>query len=412
MTTAIDAIGIGKQYRIGATGSAYSVMRERIVEVLRGGFRPRAGEGDLFWALRDVSFTIGQGEVVGLIGKNGAGKSTLLKVLSQITEPTEGEVHLYGKVSSLLEVGIGFHPELTGRENIMLNGAILGMSRAEVQRKFDEIVSFAEIGRFLDTPVKRYSSGMYVRLAFAVAAHLEPDILIVDEVLAVGDAAFQQKCLDKMRSIRSEGRTVIVVSHNMATVASLCERLIWLHDGMLKLSGPTAEVIAAYTSDHSTSNLTWISRHALHEAFAYHSVSVVRGDTGMEEESIPADVPIDVIFDFSVQGGFAPGKLELRLTNDVGEVMFTSTSADPSGQRTHAWRPGRQRMRCRIPGNLLVPGRYSIGINEPQGGHETFRENVVTFTISEQNSLAARDGRRGRIAPLLEWTNEPSPASI
>jgi len=181
--------------------------------------------------------------VVGLIGKNGAGKSTLLKIISQITEPTEGELHVFGRVASLLEVGIGFHPELTGRENVFLNGAILGMGRAEIRRKFDEIVAFSEVEKFIDTPVKRYSSGMYVRLAFAVAAHLESEILIVDEVLAVGDAQFQQKCLGKMRSIRSEGRSVIVVSHNMATVTSLCQRVIWLVEGRVKAEGPTAEVV-------------------------------------------------------------------------------------------------------------------------------------------------------------------------
>ena len=216
-------------------------MRERLFEAVKAPFRKRdaAPAPEPFWALKDVSFSIGQAEVVGLIGKNGAGKSTLLKILSRITEPTEGRIDLYGRVSSLLEVGIGFHPELSGRDNVYLNGAILGMSRAEIRRKFDEIVEFAEIAKFLDTPVKRYSSGMYVRLAFAVAAHLEPDILIVDEVLAVGDAAFQQKCLGKMRDIRAQGHSVIVVSHNMATVTSLCQRVVWLDSGRVKMSGPT-----------------------------------------------------------------------------------------------------------------------------------------------------------------------------
>ena len=223
--------------------------------------------------------SIGQAEVVGLIGKNGAGKSTLLKILSRITEPTEGRIDLFGRVSSLLEVGIGFHPELSGRENVYLNGAILGMSRNEIRRKFDEIVEFAEIAKFLDTPVKRYSSGMYVRLAFAVAAHLEPDILIVDEVLAVGDSAFQQKCLGKMRDIRSEGRTVIVVSHNMATVSSLCQKVIWLADGKVKAAGDAQDIIRKYLSEGVENDFVWTPRHGILSAFEYRSVSVASATT-------------------------------------------------------------------------------------------------------------------------------------
>ena len=199
-----------------------------------------------FWALRNVSLEIRRGQVVGLIGRNGAGKSTLLKIISRITEPTEGRISIKGRVSSLLEVGTGFHPELTGRENIYLNGAILGMRKTEIQRKFDEIVAFAEIDRFLDTPVKRYSSGMYVRLAFAVAAHLEPEILIIDEVLAVGDAAFQRKCLGRMNDVAREGRTVIVVSHNMLSVEGLCNRAVWMHEGTIVEEGEPHEVIAKY----------------------------------------------------------------------------------------------------------------------------------------------------------------------
>src|SRR5207302_1516884 len=218
MNEAVIGQGIGKTYRLGEQATAYTLLRERLVETAKAAFRKReaAPVREPFWALKDVSFTIGQAEVVGLIGKNGAGKSTLLKILSRITEPTEGRIDLFGRVSSLLEVGIGFHPELSGRDNVFLNGAILGMSRNEIRRKFDEIVEFSEIAKFLDTPVKRYSSGMYVRLAFAVAAHLEPEILIVDEVLAVGDAEFQKKCLGKMQEVSTgQGRTVLFVSHNM-----------------------------------------------------------------------------------------------------------------------------------------------------------------------------------------------------
>jgi lipopolysaccharide transport system ATP-binding protein len=239
---------LGKRYRTGLRAS-YGRLSETLYQLPRSVLRRSSNGGtpaNVVWALRDVSFEVEQGEAVGIVGRNGAGKTTLLKVLSQITEPTEGRVGLNGRVGSLLEVGTGFHPELTGRENIMLNGAILGMRRREILRKFDDIVEFAETGAFLDTPVKRYSSGMYVRLAFAVAAHLEPDILIVDEVLAVGDAAFQQKCLGKMGEVTREGLTVLFVSHNVALVSSLCQRSCWLDGGRLVADGATEDILQRY----------------------------------------------------------------------------------------------------------------------------------------------------------------------
>jgi lipopolysaccharide transport system ATP-binding protein len=243
---------LSKRYIIGHQTDPNDGLRHIVERVLRApgrllrGQRVRSRTVEDFWALQNVSFEIAQGEVVGIIGRNGAGKSTLLKILSRITEPTEGRVLLRGRVSSLLEVGTGFHPELTGRENVFLNGAILGMGRQEIRRKFDEIVAFADIEKFLDTPVKRYSSGMYVRLAFAVAAHLEPEILIIDEVLAVGDAAFQRKCLGKMGEVAKGGRTVLFVSHNMATISALCSRAVMLRDGCLVASGPVEEVVQGY----------------------------------------------------------------------------------------------------------------------------------------------------------------------
>jgi lipopolysaccharide transport system ATP-binding protein len=405
MQTMISARGVSKKYRLGGTELGYAVLRERIVEIARGLLRrEKRVPTEEFWALDDVSFDIEEAEVVGLIGKNGAGKSTLLKIISQITEPTAGEIHLHGKVASLLEVGIGFHPELTGRENIYLNGAILGMSRAEIRRKFDAIVEFAEIPRFLDTPVKRYSSGMYVRLAFAVAAHLEPDILLVDEVLAVGDAQFQQKCLGKMRDIRAQGRTVVVVSHNMSTVASLCQRVVWLADGKVKMSGPTHDVIGKYLSEGVQNDFVWTPRHGVLSAFQYHQISVVRGDTGAPSEGIPADAPVDVIFDFEIHGAFPPGHLELRVMNDAGEHLFTSSSADGQPNQNHEWRLGRQTLTCHVPGNFLMPGRYFVTVTEPYGGYDIVRENVLTFSVTEQNSVAARDNRGGKIGPMLLWS--------
>ncbi len=259
----ISVENLGKKYRLNhqAEGQRYTALRDVLANKVKGLLANRKSESENrksvedFWALKDVSFEVKRGDVVGIIGRNGAGKSTLLKVLSRITEPTEGRVHLKGRVASLLEVGTGFHPELTGRENVFLNGAILGMSRAEIRQKFDEIVAFAEVEKFLDTPVKRYSSGMYVRLAFAVAAHLEPEILIVDEVLAVGDVEFQKKCLGKMESVsRREGRTVLFVSHNMQAVGSLCSRVLMLKGGNIQLAGETKTVVASYLQgEHGSS---------------------------------------------------------------------------------------------------------------------------------------------------------------
>jgi lipopolysaccharide transport system ATP-binding protein len=254
---AIRADNLSKQYRIGSNRSGYRTLRDTLTDAFMAPFRRVSrlfrgqpyGAADMhesIWALKDVSFEIKRGEVVGIIGSNGAGKTTLLKILSRITEPSEGYAEIYGRVGSLLEVGTGFHPELTGRENIYLNGAILGMKKAEIDLKFDEVVAFAEIEKFIDTPVKHYSSGMYVRLAFAVAAHLDPEILLVDEVLAVGDATFQRKCLGKMEAAVKEGRTVLFVSHNMAAIDKLCQKAVWIDKSWLRMSGPTVEVISAY----------------------------------------------------------------------------------------------------------------------------------------------------------------------
>src|SRR5688572_19094667 len=256
MKPIIRVENLGKQYTIGAKSEPYTTLRESLVRAARKPLdmvrRNGKAENTKFWALKDVSFDVMPGEVVGIIGRNGAGKSTLLKVLSRITEPTTGRVELYGRVGSLLEVGTGFHPELTGRENIFLNGAILGMRREEINKKFDEIVDFAEIEEFLDTPVKRYSSGMYVRLAFAVAAHLEPEILVVDEVLSVGDAQFQKKCLGKMREVSEHGRTVLFVSHDMQAVARLCSRIIWFQDGTKREDGKSESIIGSYLRERTT----------------------------------------------------------------------------------------------------------------------------------------------------------------
>jgi lipopolysaccharide transport system ATP-binding protein len=287
--TVISVRGLGKRYHLGGPRT-HDTLRDSLSHAAKGLWRlvrrpaerpVEQPDESILWSLRNVSFDVADGEVVGLIGRNGSGKSTLLKVISQITEPTEGEVRVRGRVASLLEVGTGFHPELSGRENIFLNGAILGMTRAEIMRKFDEMVAFAEVEKFLDTPVKRYSSGMYVRLAFAVAAQLEPEILVVDEVLAVGDAAFRQKCMGKMNDIAKGGRTVLFVSHNLAAVSQLCQRTIWLNAGQIVTIGQSDDVIAAYISElqkSGRSSATWDREGTGRVRFKTISLLDARGD--------------------------------------------------------------------------------------------------------------------------------------
>jgi len=312
-------------------------------------------ETEDFWALRDVSFEVNRGEVVGVIGRNGAGKSTLLKVLSRITEPTSGRVELRGRVASLLEVGTGFHPELSGRENIFLNGAILGMSRAEITRKFDEIVAFAEVERFLDTPVKHYSSGMYVRLAFAVAAHLEPEILIVDEVLAVGDAQFQKKCLGKMRDVASqEGRTVLLVSHNLGQISALASRCVVLESGRVKFHGPTAEALPLYFGSADASRSEWVSQVDAAKNHL-HRVTLRTSEPG------------------NVQAYGRPLTIEFELHHpeSVPQACFSFQVINSTGQAVaHLWRysnegayadaPGRTVLRCEIPFSRLNVGLHTV----------------------------------------------------
>lgn len=270
----IEISDIGKRYRIAANRESYKSLRDEVIKFISPSARRTRKQQDDFWALKDVSFSVREGEAIGIIGRNGAGKSTLLKILSQITPPTEGRITLRGRVASLLEVGTGFHPELTGRENIFLNGTILGMSRKEVKRRFDEIVAFAEVEKFIDTPVKRYSSGMYVRLAFAVAAHLEPEILIVDEVLAVGDAEFQNKCLGKMEEVARGGRTVLFVSHNMTSIQQLCDRCIVLSSGELFFIGDVPEAINCYFGHKNFGNEIISHLSNSHSSLIISSVNV------------------------------------------------------------------------------------------------------------------------------------------
>lgn len=365
---------LGKRYRLSHHhGARYNALRDVIADRVKDLFSRRVGKGTgvpaagkAFWALKGVSFEIRRGEVVGIIGRNGAGKSTLLKVLSQITEPTEGRVGLRGRVASLLEVGSGFHPELTGRENIYLNGAILGMARAEIRRKFDEIVAFAEVEKFLDTPVKRYSSGMYVRLAFAVAAHLEPDILIVDEVLAVGDAEFQKKCLGKIERVASgEGRTVLFVSHNMAAIERLCSSAIHLSQGRLLVKGDTRDVVQDYMS--SMSREGWTPLGERHDrqgtgVIQFTSVSLADGN-GQSLTAFQCGTCATLVLEFenTTDRVLRNLRVAVGIDDEHGQRVLLLDSA-LLWDDLETVQPGTGVVRISMPRLCLLPRRYSFTI--------------------------------------------------
>jgi lipopolysaccharide transport system ATP-binding protein len=406
---------LGKQYRLGQR-KRYNSLRESLVETLKHPlrrFRPsRNGQTsapDTFWALKDVSFEVKQGEVVGIIGRNGAGKSTLLKILSRITEPTEGEVELTGRVGSLLEVGTGFHPELTGRENVYLNGAILGMRREEITRKFDEIVAFAEVEKFIDTPVKHYSSGMYVRLAFAVAAHLEPEILVVDEVLAVGDAQFQKKCLGKMGEAAHSGRTVLFVSHNMGTVNRLCESAVWLDHGKLRFLGRSESVVSQYLMSNIelTGQRTWTNPDSQPGNAAVRLVSVnIVDHEGTANNTFDMRHPIEVAIEYRLLKPMRNLRMSIRVLTEDGTTVFMST--DQNCPFYDELRPaGHHVSLCRIPGNLLNAGSYllSAGCDIPFTEVLFFEEMTLGFRVEQTGGINSRYPERwpGLICPDLHW---------
>lgn len=404
---AVRVSGLGKQYVLGGAEKNDESFREMLTGALASPFRRLRrlqggiSESETFWALKDVNFSIQPGEVVGIIGRNGAGKSTLLKILSRITEPTEGRIEIRGRVSSLLEVGTGFHPELTGRENIYLNGAILGMSRREIRSKFDEIVEFAEVERFLDTPVKRYSSGMYVRLAFAVAAHLEPEILIVDEVLAVGDAAFQQKCLGKMQDVGREGRTVLFVSHNMGAVRNLCTRAICLQQGSVAMDADVESVIERYMGGDSAG----VHAYVLEEAPSHPHIQRVEVRQGREPKSaFLIDQPIELLFEMNAlnQRGCAIG---LRINTLQGVCVYHSSSEFGIDDQLCEG----PRVSCTIPAYGLAPGRYSVDVALWIRNHQLFQkvENVLNFSVEFVGLLADKTTAvdwKGMVGPgLPRW---------
>lgn len=366
-------------------------------------------EHEEFWALKDINFDIKQGDRVGIIGRNGAGKSTLLKVLSRITEPTSGKIVIKGRVASLLEVGTGFHPELTGRENIFLNGAILGMSKAEINNKFHEIVAFAEVEKFLDTPVKHYSSGMYVRLAFAVAANLEPEILIVDEVLAVGDAQFQKKCMGKMEEVGKEGRTVIFVSHSMPTITSLCDRVILLESGRVVSDGSTSEVVMNYyTSGQASPSSANFSGKYVGDNFVRLLTGVIKNGKGQATLEANIDEQVTVEMTFEVLQN-APPKLvpNFHFYTAGGECAFVAVSDNEI-----SYKKGKYTSACCIPGQLLNEGVYFIGLamSSFDSGVRVhfFEKNALSFNVVDtMENISSRSGwagaMPGTMRPKLLW---------
>lgn len=423
----ISVENLSKRYQLGRQAEKGDGLRHVLERAIRAplgwlssGNDEKQPKTKDFWALRDLNIEVKQGEVVGIIGRNGAGKSTMLKILSRITEPTEGRIRLRGRVASLLEVGTGFHPELTGRENIYLNGAILGMGRVEIKRKFDEIVAFAGLETFLDTPVKRYSSGMYVRLGFAVAAHLEPEILIVDEVLAVGDAEFQKKCLQKMGDVAQGGRTVLFVSHNMQAVTRLCPRCILLHEGRIKLDGPSPQVANAYLNSgvSTAAAREWPDISAAPgDATARFRGVRVRSAQGEVIESIDVREPVGIELEFEILKSGHKFLPHFALWNQDGTVIFVAVDVDPE------WR-GRRRPTGRyvttgwIPGNMLAEGLIYVQAvlisMDPETIHAIVDEAVAFRVLDDLSSTDTARGdypnpMPGVVRPMLKWTTSHVP---
>lgn len=410
MKPIIKVAQLGKQYRIGVRASSYSTLRENIVDAFLAPFRMRRNgqsKDSTIWALKDVSFEVASGEVVGIIGRNGAGKSTLLKILSRITEPTTGKVELYGRVGSLLEVGTGFHAELTGRENIFLNGSILGMRRSEIEAKFDEIVEFAEIEKFMDTPVKRYSSGMYVRLAFAVAAHLEPEILIVDEVLAVGDMAFQKKCLGKMGEVAKQGRTVLFVSHNMGSIARLCQTGMLLEQGRLLFCGSMTETIAKYTQGAASTSAE-VSFAPDEKKKLQICAAKLLDHTGQPSTELDRLKPFTVRIDYQVRTRMEGAHLGIMLDRIDGTPICYASDIDTAPAGIVDRQAGLYRCTVTFPGGLLNAGVYQIRLGLAKHGGEVYDYcEPFVFQLNDYGTFAASGAgghqRQGILAIPLQW---------
>ena len=409
---AVSVRGLSKSYSIAKNAAQHSTAGEAIMHKLKNPFAKT--ERDTFWALSDVNFDIQKGDVVGIIGRNGAGKSTLLKVLSRITEPTRGRIDLYGRVGSLLEVGTGFHPELTGRENIFLNGAILGMQKSEIARQFDAIVDFSGTEQFLDTPVKRYSSGMYVRLAFAVAAHLNPEILIVDEVLAVGDAEFQKKCLGKMQDVaQNEGKTVIFVSHNLQAVKSLCNRVIFLQQGKVAADCETEAGLRQYLVGHNTlaSEQVWDDPDTQPGDDLFRLMAVrVLDEKKQLATTFYSSRPILVEFEFDLTSAHDSLCIGFDLNTEDGTCAFRSYQTDVNQEYLPVLTPGKNRLICCIDSDLLNAGTYTVDVKVSIHNYKWIAvvERAAQFDVlfdHGTSSFLKTSTRPGPFAPIFRWTS-------
>lgn len=416
---AIRVENLGKRYRIGAPAEKYRTLRETIGDTVMAPFRAmtRQTPAEQIWALRDISFDVTQGQVLGVIGRNGAGKSTLLKLLSRVTEPTEGSITIHGRVGSLLEVGTGFHPELTGRENIFLNGAILGMKRLEIERKFDEIVSFAEVEKFIDTPVKRFSSGMYLRLAFAVAAHLEPEILVVDEVLAVGDAEFQRKCLGKMSDVAREGRTVLFVSHNMSAILRLTQESLVIEKGKLVLRAPSAEAVGYYLSSgfSQEGQRTWQKDEIPADAAPFRPIAIrVLDHRGKISDTIRSGQKNAIQIEYELDKPITGLRVGIYLLTAHGEVILTTfdTDRESNFEKYATRKAGHYVSKCILPKDLLNEGRYIIGVNASSYRIKRYfqDEQALTFSVDGAGAPGQQwpEPRLGPIRPRFEWSIKTS----
>jgi lipopolysaccharide transport system ATP-binding protein len=421
---AIRAEDLGKRFRIGMTQDSYRTLRDSLSEAAKAPFRAfrsksrnsnRGNSISTIWALKNVSFDVHKGQVLGIIGRNGAGKSTLLKILSRVTEPTEGMVEIHGRVGSLLEVGTGFHPELTGRENIYLNGAILGMKRSEIERKFDEMVAFSEVEQFIDTPVKRYSSGMYLRLAFAVAAHLEPEILVVDEVLAVGDAEFQRKCLGKMSDVAQKGRTVLFVSHNMSAILRLTEEALVLDRGRLVMRAPTQQAVDYYLTSGfaQTGERIWTDDEIPAEAAPFCPISLKLFDSRhIVVDTLRSVEPATIEVEYALDAPITGLRVGVYLMTTRGEQIFTTFDTDSHENfERYSVRPaGRYVSRCVIPADLLNEGRYILGLNASSFRVRRYFQDEYALTFSLDGTGAPGmqwpEPRLGPLRPRLEWQIE------
>lgn len=411
---AIRAENLGKEFHIGQLRSSHRQIREVVVEtllsparrinkLLHGHASGAADLDDTIWALREVGFEVKHGEVVGVIGRNGAGKSTLLKILSHIVEPTTGYVDIHGRVGCLLEVGTGFHQELTGRENVYLNGAILGMRKTEIDNKFDEIVAFSEIDRFLDTPVKYYSTGMQTRLGFAVAAHLDPEILLVDEVLSVGDAAFQQKCLGKMQDVARGGRTVVFVSHNMGSVTQLCERAIWLDHGQVRSSGDPSAVVAEYLSESAPQRAEWVNAFPDDVQNETHVTSArVIGGNGESASIIDYDSDFTIEITYRIAQATQHHVVLCRLEDIRGNIVWTSWDTDSTPWKGRTREVGSYVSICHVPGCLMRPGRYLLTVAITDFSGKAWHEGTLSLEVSQVGYPMNFD-RAGLITPVLRW---------